>query len=143
VEDIAACCPRLRCTQITCFTGTKVQILTPEACRPRLRCTQITGFTSTKVQILTPEACCPRLRHVSMAWCSKVSDASLIALARCPLYLLYWYKSTNTDRFGGVVLPKCLTPPLLRSPDARFTCFTSTSKKKAPVQHICCTGYKY
>jgi hypothetical protein len=65
-----------------------------------------------------------------MAWCSKVSDASLIALARCPLYLLYWYKSTNTDRFGGVVLPKCLTPPLLRSPDARFTCFTSTSKKK-------------
>jgi hypothetical protein len=36
-----------------------------------------------------------------MKWCSNVADASRIALARYPLYLFYWYKSTNTDRFGG------------------------------------------
>ncbi len=39
--------------------------------------TQFTFFTGAKVQILTPE----ELR--ARQWCS--------------VYLLYWYKSTNTD----------------------------------------------
>jgi hypothetical protein len=40
-------------TQFTCFTSTKVQILTPRSI-PRYSVT-VTCFTSTKVQILTPE----------------------------------------------------------------------------------------
>ena len=41
-------------TQFTCFTGAKVQILTPEVLRARQWCSVC--FTGTKVQILTPEA---------------------------------------------------------------------------------------
>ena len=39
-------------TQFTCFTSTKVQILTPEE-RRAFRYTQFTCFTGTKVQKLT------------------------------------------------------------------------------------------
>jgi hypothetical protein len=44
-----------RYTQFTCFTGTKVQILTPEAPArvEQVPLPQFTCFTGTKVQILT------------------------------------------------------------------------------------------
>ncbi len=45
-------------TQCTCFTGTKVQVLTPQDCGwTGPAGTQFTCFTGTKVQILTPEDC--------------------------------------------------------------------------------------
>ena len=70
-------CRILAGTQFTCFTGTKVQILTlrklqnvSEDCRTAdklidgvNRCTQFTCFPSTKVQIPTPEELC-LLKHV-------------------------------------------------------------------------------
>ena len=59
----------LQGTQLTRFTSTKVQILTPEAARaderllPGLR-RLARSFTSTKVQILTPDAARARERLV-------------------------------------------------------------------------------
>jgi len=40
---------------LTCFTGTKVQILTPEELEFGRSISLLTCFTGTKVQILTPE----------------------------------------------------------------------------------------
>jgi hypothetical protein len=48
---------RCEVRQLTCFTGTKVQILTPEELSAAFlrRLYQFTCFTGAKVQILTPE----------------------------------------------------------------------------------------
>jgi hypothetical protein len=58
--------------QFTCFTGTKVQILAPEKLRARL-------------------AICGS----GMPRCVSLSAAA------CLLYLLYWYKGTDTDRLSA------------------------------------------
>jgi hypothetical protein len=89
-----------QCTQFTCFPGTKVQMLTLRACRrkgPAIRSacgalfdtgTKFTCFTGTKIQILTRCLVCHSL--LLGRWNS-----------RRQLYLLYWYKSTNTDAVLG------------------------------------------
>jgi hypothetical protein len=41
---------------------------------------------------------------------------------RCPVYLLYWYKSTNAPAVPSPAQPRCLTNHLA----AQFTCFTGT-----------------
>jgi hypothetical protein len=68
------------CAEFTCFTGTKVQILTSE----EEICTRFTCFTGTKVQILTSCG--------GGAASARGSTGDLYSV-----YLLYWYKSTNTD----------------------------------------------
>ena len=49
---------RLKVHSFTCFTGTKVQMLTPEARAAVFVATQkpVACYTGTKVQMLTPEA---------------------------------------------------------------------------------------
>jgi hypothetical protein len=104
--------------QFTCFTGTKVQILTLRVRRPTCKSgplvapirsvisssrkrlnrpprkkvageagARFTCFTGTRVQILTQLL---RLREGS----------------RCSVYLLYWYTSTNTDAAVAVARGK-------------------------------------
>jgi hypothetical protein len=68
------------CAEFTCFTGTKVQILTSE----EEICTRFTCFTGTKVQILTSCG--------GGAASARGSTGDLYSV-----YLLYWYKSTNPD----------------------------------------------
>ena len=56
---------------------------TTDICEQEHTGTQFTCFTVTKVQILTPEELGPGIpRSISV-------------------YLLYWYKRTNTDAAGG------------------------------------------
>jgi hypothetical protein len=107
-------------TQFTCFTSAKVQILTPDELRQALA--EFTCFTSTKVQILTPDelrqalaVTVPLLQVLSLLvlLVQKYKNGQLTRLllqrglnetatrssgAKLALvYLLYWYKSTNTD----------------------------------------------
>jgi hypothetical protein len=59
--------------------------------------TQLTCFTGTKVQTLTFDACCTRTdacKTVDMAF-AVLMAARLVTGTQ--VYLLYWYKSTNTD----------------------------------------------
>jgi hypothetical protein len=64
-------------TQFSCFTSTKVQMLTPEAlCAATMLERQVLSFLALLVQILTPEALCA---------------------ARYTVYLLSSYQSTNND----------------------------------------------
>ncbi len=88
----------LTCTQFTCFTGTKVQILTPEELRrgatqvaaragDAFTCTQFTCFTGTKLVLL-----------MQVAGDIAVPPALLAAAS---VYLLNWYKSTRTDAAGA------------------------------------------
>jgi hypothetical protein len=82
-------------TQFTCFTGTKVQILThakstsTDAAHPQeILGTQFTCFTGTKVQILTQKALVE-------------SNFIIRGYKAGSVYLLYWYNSTNTDAEGA------------------------------------------
>jgi len=73
---------RCRYTQFTCFTGIKVQILTPAELRSQssvARGPQLTCFTGIKVQILTPAT-----SVLSRAWTSEPwsSEERPDALAR-------------------------------------------------------------
>ena len=83
--------------------------------------TQFTCFTGTKVQILTPEEC----------------GRGTVATARYVVYLLYWYKITNTDaealccyrhRIDGNVYALCLMPLacLIRMPLACLMPYASS-----------------
>jgi hypothetical protein len=74
-------------TQFTCFPGTKVQILTHQ-----MTCS--TPYSNVLYSLPSRKACTSTSRRS----------------CRCSVYLLYWYKSTNTDADAG----------------AQFTCFTST-----------------
>jgi hypothetical protein len=61
-------------------------------------CTRFTCFTSTKVQMLTPDDGSHIPRHQLIAF------AALFPFVRYSVYLLYWYKSANTDppeKLGG------------------------------------------
>jgi hypothetical protein len=58
---------------------------------------QFTCFTSTKVQILTPEKPQAGLLTVAVRALHLGADPSV----RSSLYLLYRYKSTNTDTWGA------------------------------------------
>ncbi len=75
-------------THFTCFTGTKVRLVLRaskadarwQKAQDTLAGTHFTCFacfTSTKVQL---------------------TQATLAEMTFCSLYLLYWYKSTNTDK---------------------------------------------
>jgi hypothetical protein len=82
--------------QFACFTGTKVQILTlgqraadyGDPRGGRAVDSQFTRFTGTTVQILTPE------KRAADYGDPRRGRAVVSAYA---VYLLYWYRSTNTD----------------------------------------------
>jgi hypothetical protein len=92
------------CAEFTCFTGTKVQILTSE----EEICTRFTCFTGTPVQILT--------YYGGGAASARGSTGDLYSV-----YLLYWYKSTNPDTEEEQLL---LEDP--KEICTQFTCFTGT-----------------
>ncbi len=72
-------------TQFTCFTSTKVQIL-----------------TSTKGQILTKVADTGRAGHQGRATSLFVHGRDPKAGGnRYSIFFLYWYKSTNTDEYNS------------------------------------------
>ena len=77
-------------TQFTCFTGTKVQILM-QLRQAELGKRQFTCFTGTKVQMMT------QLGQLELGKRGPYRRASIQAA----VYLLYWYKSTNTDAAGA------------------------------------------
>jgi hypothetical protein len=64
--------------------------------RPHTLGTQFTCFTGTKVQILTHKA---HVRRCLFAHC-RARGARGARLEGTQFYLLYWYKSTNTDAQG-------------------------------------------
>jgi hypothetical protein len=72
------------------------------------------SFTGTKVQILTPVA-------TSLVLFLEPPRRGLVKLS----FLLYWYKSTNTDTCGDLsrALPGTAKK---RTSKAQFTCFTGT-----------------
>jgi hypothetical protein len=93
------CARQLTCftcfTCVTCFTGTKVQILTPEALRA-------TRASSVCVHPVPPRSA----SLVAVRWRDPMKASYLgsdlhyscgLELSRYSVYLLYWYKSTNTD----------------------------------------------
>jgi hypothetical protein len=103
--------------------------------------TQFTGFTGRKVQLL-------------------LTQKALLGCGRYSFYLLYWYKSTNTDAEGDGRLQGLRSgevPRAIRSIRCRctqFTCFTSTKVQiltpvelrrvmhELPVRHeLACGGY--
>jgi hypothetical protein len=96
--------------RFTCFTGTKVQFLTQNKLAASGGCallqnryydprkspragTQFTCFTSTKVQILTPEELFLSFRAPVRSSRQRMARA----LSVYSVYLLYWYKRTNTN----------------------------------------------
>jgi hypothetical protein len=89
MPDRAAARLRQVCTQITGFTGTKVQMLTARRLRQRLQvCTQITGFTGTKVQMLTARRLRQRL-HPRTQCCGAQQRCRRPAARRARLPLRY------------------------------------------------------
>jgi hypothetical protein len=52
---------------------------------------QFTCFTGTNVLMLTPE------ELVQRTLTPRILNLSLLAQFTCSVYLLYWYKRTNTD----------------------------------------------
>jgi hypothetical protein len=68
---------------------------------------QFTGFTGTNVQILTPEEV--RARHVMANMLALISDNKKTVrdavLAWYLVYLLQWSKNTNTDSRGAACQP--------------------------------------
>jgi hypothetical protein len=89
--------PALRCSVylFTCFTGTKVQMLTPHApslgqkrCRDRGTAEPLAGGA---------------MRGVGGGGAGRGAAGGggwtlVLGVRRYSVYLLYWYKSTNTDR---------------------------------------------
>ncbi len=80
--------PEPRGTQFTCFTGTKVPVLTPEELGKDAHscvheCTEALGLRANNSRALLRRA-----------------EAHLVLgdLERYSVYLLYWYKSTNIAR---------------------------------------------
>ncbi len=89
--------------QFTCFTGTKVQILTPEGAAPaalRARPTplhlhrQIRGAVcrSRGAQFTCFTLCCSSVAALLQLCCVNGEVLSLLAFL-----VHYWYKGTNTD----------------------------------------------
>ena len=81
--------------------------------------------------------------------------AAHVSRARLPLYLLYWYKSTNTDAKGGAARPTCvhldLSNNYLYEMDPSIMTFVSLSyldvsynrlKELPGTQFTCFTGTK-
>jgi aconitase B len=60
---------------------------------------QFTCFTGTKVQILTQMDI---YIYITKSFCRTAAYPK--AYLRCSVYLLYWYKSTNTDTGGGTYI---------------------------------------
>ena len=123
---------------LTCFTGTKVQILPnmdgyTEA--QEIQKEVLTCFTGTKVQILPDmdgytEAQEIRKRYsVYMLYRYKVQILTQLMrrialetrnfIGRYSVYLLYWYKNTNTDAAGAYTEAQEIREEVL-------TCFTGT-----------------
>jgi hypothetical protein len=69
--------------------------------------THFTCFTSTKVRILCAPAPLTRAPH-SLRLRAKRSPCHR---CRRPIYLLYWYKSTNTDAEGGACASRAMAAP--------------------------------
>jgi hypothetical protein len=129
-------------TQFTCFTSTKVQILTPEELQGQHLV--LIAASSSRLHLLTFQRCADGT--VSLDVRGAVEDVDALALGlhtasperRCSVYSLYWpKKSTNTDAarrsiMGVAWLPKPddldfegnpLAVALLGS---QFTCFSGT-----------------
>ena len=120
-------------TQFTCFTGTKVQIMTPEELqglrarrirrwslrRMRLICSgeQFTCFTSTKVQILSLRLICSGTRTPCF---TSFRQVALLALLVQELQASLFTCFTSTRASGK-------SRELART---QFTCFTGTKKYK-------------
>jgi hypothetical protein len=70
-----------------------------QVCRPatlrRTPSAQFTCFTGTKVQILTQGGGTYIYTYITKSFCHTA------AYPKRSVYLLYWYKSTNTDTGGG------------------------------------------
>ncbi len=111
--------------------------------------TQFSWFTGTKVQILTQKAGCENLDavlHATLAALESSSDEQrrkLLMKDWYSHYLVYWYKSTNTDAEGAcaggrgsLLLLSCQTIML----GTQFTCFTSTKAQMLTAEELMRSG---
>ena len=79
-------------THFTCFTGTAVQILTPEELRGGSGACLVPNLLAKQVEIGTQFTCVRRVVETAAA-----AYGLAVPHVWYAVYLLYWYSSTNTD----------------------------------------------
>jgi hypothetical protein len=123
---------RLPGSQFTCFTSTKVQILTPEE--------------YTKVQMLTPGALRARasstiLRIYICTYCAYIYLSIYVCMYVCMYMYMYCYKSTNAHTWGAACQANSTSRWMsTQFTTTQFTCFTSTKKYKYWHRGAACQG---
>jgi hypothetical protein len=105
--------------QFTCFTGTKVQILTQQpldfSSARRVRAASHGSLLALLVQ---------KYKYCYDARARRVRDEFVPRLMA--VYLLYWYKSTNAALCCARRVRDEFVPQLIAAHKARAECFTST-----------------
>jgi hypothetical protein len=106
-----------RGARFTCFTSTPVQIMTGRCCLRCMRARAPSHWGLRRSFILALSGArllsllLPKSTHTDAEVLDLLLGFTCFAIRRCqrrcrvsvvPIYLLYWYKITNTDEEGGI-----------------------------------------